>query len=299
MGPQAIRVGILLAAMAAVTLVGCGGNGAGSDAGNTEDMAAGVTTITVLGVGAAGQGGGSLNVTTAKGTTGLKTIYDDASSACLFETPAATGGGIQIVTGTAPSNTSCTSKNKCILCTLGSATPVTNCTISCVGSVPSTAATTADSVWIFITFTSTLHTDAATAVGMVRYDVFSTGWTEFSMSNFPVATSFTGCDGTAGNYEMGLDTNAVVYDYPYWTATHQVNGYAVNALNPDSGTTPANQSTCTSSFKYFASMPLTGADVPNTTIDFSGKTISFKATMCDVADAASSDPSISTNCPAQ
>lgn len=288
-----IRVAMALAViLAAIVASGCGSDGVGvGDQGSPADLAAGTSRIIFSGGGILEQSGGtSGGVTTRKGTVGLKSVYDDASTVCLFETPTSTSSGIQIVTSTAPSDSSCTDKNKCILCTLGAATPVADCSISCIGTVPSTSATAADSVHIFVTVSSRLHTNAPSATGMVRYDAYSDNWPEFSMSNFPVSTDFTGCDGTAASHEVGLNTGSLVYDYPYWTSTHQTHGYAINALNPDSTTTPANQSTCTTSFKYYAAMPLTGADVSGTTIDFSGKSLTFRATMCDTADSTNSDP---------
>lgn len=283
---------ILAAVLAMGGISGCGGSDVAplGDQDGASDLNQGVTTVRLTaGTGVASRTGSS-SISSSKGTTGLKVIYDDASAECLFETSAETGGGIQIVTGIAPTPASCTNLNSCILCTLGSDAPVASCSISCVGTVPSSSATAADSVGIFVTFYSTLHTNAPTAVGMVRYDAVSTGWTEFSMSNFPVATDFTGCDGTPGNFEVGLDMVDVVYDFPYWTATKQVNGYTISALNPDASSSPADQSVCETTFKYYAAMSLTGADTPGTTIDFSSRTITFSATMCDAADGPDSDP---------
>lgn len=288
-----IRVAMALAVvLAAIVASGCGSDVSGvSDQGNSAGLAAGTSRVIFSGGGVLEQRGGTSGSGSAgKGIAGLKSVYNDASTVCLFETPTSTSSGIQIVTSDAPSDSSCTNKNSCILCTLGATTPVADCSISCTGTVPSTTATAADSVPIFVTISSMLHTNAPSATGMVRYDVYSDNWPEFSMSNFPVSTDFTGCDGTAASYEVGLNTGAVVYDYPYWTATHQVNGYAINALNPDSSTTPTNQSTCTASFQYYAAMSLAGADVPGTTIDFSGKGLVFRATMCNTADATNSDP---------
>lgn len=291
----------------------------GGDAlpGSPETYSGAVSTVTFSGSGiadAAVHHNGNSDISVMKNATGPSggtgagagptSIYDEAASVCLFSNGSdgdnTTSSGIQIITGAAPSNTSCTKKNKCILCTLGSATPVQNCTISCVGIIPSMVATAADTVPIFVTFSSILKTNAPAAEGMVRYDAYSTDWTEFSMSNNPVAFVATGCDGGVDPlFEAGLNIATLVFDNPYWTATHQVNGYAISLLNPNSGSSPANQSSCTTSFEYAASMPLTGADTPNSTISFSSKTVSFKATMCDVTDPYASDPAASTNCPAE
>jgi len=206
-----------------------------------------------------------------------KTITDYVTPSCEFSFDSTSADtDIDIVSDAE----NCTSPNKCIVCTVMAAY---GCSISCDGTVPSNTATAADTFNVYATFTSLFQSDMTTAAGALRFDGTIDGWLEFNPRDVTNGVSFdiAGCDGDPdmtvldNDPLLNGDANGINAETPIdWSRA-----FSINALDPspDRG----GFGDCMIVQTLGASIQLTGADIPGSTIDLSGGSIAVFSRICD------------------
>lgn len=243
-------------AMAALLSFGCGGS-------KTSEMYTGPTSTIRLSAGANAFGAifdVSQNVfydagagSTGTGGTidGVDAINDTASATCTFNnfplSTAATDIDIEVTT-TPPGSTvgNCASENKCIRCDV---VPGSDCTLSCLGTIPSNAETASDYLTYDIVFTHTFVSNMPQAYdkgvdtvkgtsddigGVIRFDGFISNWPDFDPTVNTPNQNIAACDG-------GSDMTVVKEPDPLadalgiqdMSSTTMSISYPITVLDPD------------------------------------------------------------------
>lgn len=216
----------------------------------------------------------STSTGSGQGSDGPTSINDTSTTSCAFTFDAvSTTTGISVVSD----SNSCADKNRCIVCTAATSAP--DCSISCTGTVPSDAATAADTFNVYLTLTSTFRTNMPGTTGMVRLDERITNWPEF---DFTIPGHFTlnldGCDGAP---DMTLTTTDPV-GIDATTATSFTKGFTISALD---ATPTGGLGDCSMVSTFKAAMPLTGADTPDATVTLARGSVASTSKICDTASA--------------
>lgn len=285
------RILTYTATIAALVLAmyGCGGSG---DQGLDDEYNGPTSTVIIAGSSASDgsmvdETGGLMFddstqvVGTGGGVDGIDSIYDQYTHTCQFSfDPYSHSNSIKVVSNI----NDCDYDNRCVVCT--AAQDGDDCSINCVGTVPSNAATAADYVTIYLDFTHEFLTnmpqvfdDNGTASyytddvgGIMHFWLSSIPWPEFNLTQ-PDIMSLDGCDG-------GDDMTWTVFDEEY-SADSGVATMHLTALDP----TPSSGSgRCMITHSLSANMYFTGAATPGATVDLTRGIVSVQGQICDEAE---------------
>ncbi len=222
------------------------------------------------------------------GSGNATSVNDSVSISCAFTTDSGTvntsSTGIQIVTGAAPSASSCTNRNACILCT--TATSGNNCSIACTGTIPSNSATASDSFNVYVTYTSTLTTNMGYVGGMLRVSGSISSWSEFAFNGQTNSPTYNAASAVySGCKDGGSSLSAYTGSGAVGDALSIATSGATSFIQ-DPAILSVGNGTCTLSHQFKASMPLTGAATPGATVSLTRGSISLTSKICNVQSSA-------------
>lgn len=273
--------------MAVVMSFGCGGGGDNYTGPTSTVRISGSSSAAGAAVGAngtilfdaSGESEGS------GGTDGVESIFDAIQPQCMFELAGeafASGttedGLVEVRLSTDPA---CASENKCITCTLSGW--LQTCTIECEGTVPSNASVAADAVKIKINFAHYFATDMPDSLdAAMTFKGVVTGWEEFLPNNGTsgenVVYDYTNCNGT-DNMDVNDGAAVLQANATSWVGLFAFEGNDPVADSSYGGHTGLQE--CIVGQTMIATMPLTGAATPGSTVDITGGSVTLTGTLCD------------------
>lgn len=286
---------ISLLAVTVVVLSGCGSGGI------RFDIPEGYTRITVQGSAssrtAAMNGLGEFlaisspfkdagNVTGGTGTGGPESIADVAAGNFLFSGPGGNlseDGFVEVYVAPDASSADCTDVHNCIYCVVNVFASA-DYTISCDGLVASNSLIAADSFKFYLIAYHHFITDRPD--GMIRVDGDATSLDSSSLlsADVDVDRTFTPCvngvtdsgrDSVTVSSTEGAEIDGIPLDTEangIWHVGHEIIRADVSEGNPGS---------CHIEDKLQITVAMTGADMPDASIDLTFDTITMTATICD------------------
>lgn len=284
---------------AVVCLAGCGGGGI------RVDSPEGYTRITIRGSASSrsatmndlgellaisdpfkdvGDGAGGT------GTGGPESTADPAARTCPFSGPGdnlSEDGNIEIYVASDASSADCTDESNCIYCVVNASAPA-DYTISCDGLVASNSLIAADSFKFYLTAYHAFTTEMLDPDGMIRVDGDATSLDSSSLlsADVDVDRIFIPCRmgvTDSGNDEVTVSSTegAEIDGIPLDTEANGIwhVGYEITELDESVG--EGSLGSCHIEDKLQITVAMTGADMPDASINLTFDTITMTATICD------------------